>query len=484
MKLDLPEWAPDNASPNSGLSALIKNAVPQQTGYGPLPGLAQYNVSALAARAYGLGIGRTNSNSFAAFAGTTTKLYKLSGSSWTDVSRLVGGNYGVPTTDLWRFAQFGTYLYATNVNDTLQRIDINSGTNFAAVAGSPPQARNVTVVGDFLVLSSLNSDGQAIRWSAINDPTSWTLSVNLADTQTFPDGGRVTGVAGGQVGYVLQEYAINRMTFQPGSDYVFTFEKIINGKGCISPYGYETVAGTVFFVAEDGFYAYSASNGLLPIGSQRVNDWFQSNTDRSRVQQVLCIADPYRPRIYWAAYSSGNSSNYDLLMIYDWSLNRWTYSDMSAQIWAPVATPGTGLDSLPAVSIDTMTVSFDDRRYDGGRPALAAIDGSGVLSFQSGPNLTAQLETQELNPMPGGRALVRFATPATDNLSVTVAAATRNRFEDALSWGSEKSIEITGKALMRAEGRFHKYRLTMPAGSSWTTADAVDIDPVGTGIGR
>jgi transcription-repair coupling factor (superfamily II helicase) len=71
---------------------------------------------------------------------------------------------------------------------------------------------------------------------------------------------------------------IRRMRFLPGSDYVFQFEKVVDGKGSISPYGFESVAGTVFFLAEDGFYSY-AGVGLSPIGDKRVNAWFLAAAD-------------------------------------------------------------------------------------------------------------------------------------------------------------------------------------------------------------
>ena len=51
------------------------------------------------------------------------------------------------------FEQSGPTLFAVNVNDAPQLIDIDSGANFAVLPGSPPRATNVKAIGDFLLLS-------------------------------------------------------------------------------------------------------------------------------------------------------------------------------------------------------------------------------------------------------------------------------------------------------------------------------------------
>lgn len=469
------EWRPDVVDLDAGYSRIVKNVVPKANSYGPFPSQQTYTTTALAANAYGLTMARTTAASWAVFAGTATKLYKLNSLAWTDVTRTVGGNYGVAATELWRFAQFGTYLYAVNVNDAMQRIDVDAGSNFAAVAGSPPNARNIAVVGDFVVLSNLASDPYRIQWSAINDPTGWTVGTNLSDYQTFGDGGRVAGVAGGEVGYVLQEYAVRRMRFQPGSDYVFTFERVVDGKGCISPYGFCSVAGVVFFLAEDGFYSYS-QDGLVPLGASRINKWFQANSDTARVNQVLCVADPVQPIIYWHFYASSSSTTYDLVLIYDWSLDRFTYAETAGQVFAGAATPGVSLDSLSG-SIDAMTVSFDSRAYLGGRPTMACIGTDKNLAFLSGDNLAATLETAETHVVdPGRRGFINQVYLRTDATNAAISVGMRDRVQDAVVYGSTATVEETGWASVRASGRLGRFQMTIPAGSSWSHAQGVDFN--------
>jgi hypothetical protein len=466
------QWAPDQANiDNPGVSAVAKNVVPGIDSYHPLASLSELSNAPLAADCLGLTLARTSAGTWQIFAGTTTKLYKYATSSWTDYSRLAGGAYNA--TNFWRFAPFGANLIAVNGVDNPQTINVDSGTNFALLAGSPPVGRNVSIVGDFVVMSSLVSTPYRIQWSAINDSTGWTVGTSLSDIQDFADGGRVSGVAGGEVGYVLQEYAIRRMRFLPGSDYVFTFERVVDGKGCLSPYGYSTVAGTVYFLAEDGFYAYSGQ-GLNPIGAERVNRWFLDNADTTRLSTVYCVADPYRPRIVWAYYSSASVTYFDRLMIYDWQLDKWSYGEVTAQMWGSAASPGIGLDSLSG-TLESQVYSFDSRGYEGGRPTFAGINTSRNLAFLEGTPLAATIETMEFHPAPGGRGVVTSAYPLVDTSAATVRIGARERYADAVSYSTGDTIDETGRSNLRKSGRLIRAEVSIPAAATWTNAIGVDL---------
>lgn len=466
------QWAPDVANvDNAQVSAVAKNVVPGVNSYRPLASLQEYAAVPLATDCVGLTLARTSSGTWQIWAGTATKLYKFATSSWTDVSRLAGGAYNA--TNFWRFVQYGTRLIAVNGVDVAQYIDCDAGVNFTLLGGTPPVARNVSVVGDFVVMSSIVATPYRIQWSAINNSDGWTVGASLSDIQDFADGGRVVGVAGGEVGYVLQEYAIRRMRFLPGSDYVFSFERVVDGKGCLSPYGFSTVAGTVYFLAEDGFYSYSGQ-GLNPIGAERVNRWFLDNSDTTRLSSVYCVADPYRPRILWAYYYAGSSTYFDRLMIYDWQLDKWTYGEITAEMWGSAASPGVTLDSLSG-TLESQTLSFDSRTYEGGRPTLAAINTSKNLAFLEGSALAATIETMEYHPAPGGRGVVTAAYPLTDASDASVRIGTRERYADAVTYSGPDTIDSTGRSNMRRSGKLVRAEVSIPAGSSWTHAIGVDL---------
>jgi hypothetical protein len=475
-------WRPDNATLDSKWCTVAKNVFWSGGSYVPVPAFSPINTtSALPTACVGMVVCKGTSGSYAIFAGTATKLYKWVSGAWSDVSRVAGGNYNVSPGDYWSFAQFGNNLIATNINDVVQNIDVDSGTNFAAIAAAP-QARHAAVVGDFLVMGSItgsNLDRQ-VQWSAINDITSWTGGVNLSDKQLFPDGGRVTAIVGGEVGYILQEFAIRRMRFQPGSDYVFTFERLegdanILGKGCIAPYSAINVGGTVYYYSESGFYCYGP-NGLQALGENRVNSWFQANTDTQRIPQMCVVADPFEPQIYWYCYASSSSTYFDRVLAYNWHLDEFTYLDTAVQHPSAAAVPGITLEGLNAYgTAETVPYSFDSYIWNGGNPLLGAVDNNGNLAFGNGPNLAPVLTTSELQLNKSLRSWVNTARPIIDTQAALIRAGTRERLFDTVNYTTYKPVEVSGECALRASGRYHRFEISAPAAAAWTKCLAIDV---------
>src|SRR5262245_7470721 len=446
------ERPPEGALLDNQFAVTVENVYPWANSYLPVPGLAPITTATMGGGTAGTPCGltfiRTASGSYAIVGGTTQKLYRWGGTSWTDISR-AGSSYNVATGDQWSFQQSGTKLVAVNINDAPQVYDVDAGGSAANLGGSPPQATNVAQVGDFLVLSGLSSNRRKIQWSAINDITGWTIGTNLSDEQEFPDGGLVVGVAGGEVGAVVQDRSIRLMQFLPGdTSTIFAFSRVEDKKGCIATHGFGSVNRTLYFLAEDGFYAFSAA-GLNPIGANKINDWFLANSDATRRSQVRMFSVPNKPRVAWVFHNNAASTAYDRLLIYDWSLDKWAPVVESAQVWASLAASGVDLDTDIAgdandALLDSASPSLDSAAYIGGRPVIAAIDENGYLSFMDGPNLAATIETAEWHLMPGYRSFVSGVYPLIDAENLTVQAGTRERMQSGVTWGGASSLEATG----------------------------------------
>src|SRR5262245_13598882 len=210
VMLPFAEYRPDISNYNqTGLTQLAQNVIPRGDGYGPHKSFSVVT-QALAATCRGMFRAIKTDGTNVIFAGTSTKLYQLNPSTlaWTDVS-LGGGSYtALPTFYHWQFAQFGNFVIAVQPNVAPQVFDITSSSNFANLAGSPPQAAYVATVGLFLVLSGLTSNPYRIQWSGQSDVTNWTPGTGLSDFNDFPDGGIVRGVAGGEAGVIFQDSVI------------------------------------------------------------------------------------------------------------------------------------------------------------------------------------------------------------------------------------------------------------------------------------
>lgn len=486
--IDFAEWRPDLALLDNKFAAVAENVYAGANAYEPFLGLGAVTTEQLPGRCVGLFSARANDGTYQIYAGTPTDIYWWDGATWYSVTRLVGGPYDVHEGDRWSFCQFGTKLIAVHPYDAPQQIDIETEGSFTALAGLPPWARTCATIGDFVVLACLDTNTRMIRWSGINDTTSWTVGTDLCDEQEFPDGGLVQGVAGGEIGYVLQDKSIRSMQFLPGNtDLIFSFSRIEREKGAVGSYCFIYTRGTLFLLAEDGFYGLGAQNPA--IGNDAVNHWFLTNSDPNRRDEVVCFADMAHTRAFWAFHQTGSSANYDRLIIFDWNLNKWTYSTEAAQMWTgAITSPGVSLDTEIGGNeadyfLDSEEPSLDSVMYQPGRPVSAAIDINGYLSVLAGNPLAATIETAEQHLSPGQRSFVSAVYPVVDAAPVTVAIGERERLQDTVSFGQPLGVESTGSVPVYSSSRLHRFRMFVPAKTTWTHAQGVipEVQPDGEG---
>jgi hypothetical protein len=151
------EYRPDLSDYEAQTEKGVLNVVPRGDGYGPFPSLTALSLT-LGAQCRGAFAAYKTDGSVVVFAATSTNLYQLNNTTygWTNVS-LGGGPYAAVTaSEQWSFAQFNNLVIAVQANVAPQVFDISSSTAFANLAGSPPQARYVDVVGRFVVLTGLS----------------------------------------------------------------------------------------------------------------------------------------------------------------------------------------------------------------------------------------------------------------------------------------------------------------------------------------
>jgi hypothetical protein len=373
------DYRPDVAAYQSASSQVIQNVIPRGDGYGPFPGFTAFT-NTLPGPCRGYFYARKADGSIAVFAATATDLYLLNNSTfgWLNVSKGAGppaspdGGFSgaddpaansysaIPGADQWQFAQFNNFVVAVQINVPPQVYDLTASTSFADLAGSPPQARYVAVVGRFLVLSGLGSSTPyRIQWSGLNATTTWTAGVNQSDFQDFPDGGIVRGVAGGEYGVVFQDAAVRRMTYAPGSPVIFQIDRLSEEKGLFAPLSIVRAAGSrVFYIGSDGFQMIVPGGAPQAIGKERVDRSFFADVDTANLQLCIGVSDPRAPRVYWAYKSIGGASGlFDKMLGYDYALDRFFPVTISGEYVATLAKPGLTLESLDALAPGIITVS-------------------------------------------------------------------------------------------------------------------------------
>lgn len=402
------EYRPDVSDLNAQYTSSVLNVRPRGDGYGPFAA-PQAFTSALAAPCRGYFYGRIG-DQIVIFAGTETRLYRLDNSTltWTDVSAGGSAYSSLPSDGHWQFAQFGNFVIAVQVNAPPQVYDVTLSSAFADLGGSPPRARYISIISTFVVLSGLLDNPYRVHWSGESDVTQWTAGVGLSDFQDIPDGGMVRGVVGGEFGIIIQDTAIRRMVFVPGSDIIFQIERIARDIGALAPYSIVNASDRMFFLSPRGFVMADMSGQVHPIGKERVDRTFLATYDSASLHMVIGASDPSTNTVMWASKSldGGIVGQFDTIHLYDWVLDRWSKVTTSGQYLAFMGAPGYTIESLDALTPGAVVISG------------AANNGSGLVRLTVAS--TSGWTTGDIKTVSG----VLGTTEANGTWAITVVDAT------------------------------------------------------------
>ena len=358
MRIELGEYLPDQQDhENPGLT-VAKNVLPAAKSYMPWLTAAAFT-DALDARARGAIQVKDKNGVTYVFAGDTAKLYKLGGGAWSDYSKAGSPAYALATEERWEYVKWGNQVLAVSgvngaATNNPQAITLG-GAAFADLAGTPPQARHMAVVRDFVVVGNTWDSGDGlvpnrVRWCGIDDETTWTVSaVTQADYQDLQgNGGWVQAVVGGEYGVIFQERTIWRMTYT-GSPVVFQFDEVVPNRGTPCPDSVVRVGDMIFYLSQEGFEVLQDGNTSRQIGAEKVDRTFFADFDATYWYNVVGMADPINRRVYWAYPGVGNTGGRpNKILCYEWTVGRWTHSEQDVTTLLVGATSGTDLDSLDA----------------------------------------------------------------------------------------------------------------------------------------
>lgn len=363
------EWQPDISDLNTGASANVQNVVPRGDGYGPFPGFLAFSQS-LPGPCRGGFFARNADGSISIFAATATDLYELDNTTfgWTNVSKM-GSYSAVPSTANWQFVQFNTIVIAVQINTTPQTFTLGSSSKFADLGGSPPQASFIAIVNRFLVLGGISSQPYRVQWSGLNAITTWDNVTAQSNFQDLADGGRVTGIAGGdQFGVIFQDSAIRSMIFAPGSAVVFDILKIASNDGLLSSSAVVNSGDQIYFCSPQGFKVIVPGGYPEPIGKEKVDRTFFADVDTANLQLFIAATDPTTTRVYFAYKSNaGQAGLFDKILVYDRVLQKWTPLAVTGEYLSALSKPGLTLEALDAIAPGIITISG------------AADNGSGLI---------------------------------------------------------------------------------------------------------
>lgn len=338
-------YAPDVDQTVEGAIIDCTAFVPTEKGFCAAPDAVDAGQPALAAECRGATYTRDLDDSFRIFAGTSTALYELSGGSWVDRTRSVGGAYTLGTDDVWRFAQFGNITLATNGTDTLQYSDTAA---FADITGAPEAAIVETVLNQVFVADTYDA-GFGIspnRWwfSAIGDYTDWTPDVTTGCVSGILTStpGKITGAKrlGDQI-VVYKERAMYVGSYV-GGDVVWAFREVIGEAGCSSQEAIVNI-GTPenpvhLFMGADDFWRFDGARPI-PVGSV-VRKTVYAELDRNYAHKIKTLHDRVNSRVYFYYPSRSSSGTINKCVVYHYRKNEWGRDDRTVEACMDYITGG------------------------------------------------------------------------------------------------------------------------------------------------
>lgn len=476
-ELQFGEWLPDLPHNKNPGAIEAKNCIPKLTSYEEFKALSAFG-SALTDMARGSFWLRSTSGAAFNFAADANHLYLFDGvNTWDDVSK-VGNVYNA---DAWDFVNFQNRVIATDGGASdLQYFDVGTSTLFADLPGSPPRARVLGVVRDFVLLgnyeigSEIESGGLA--WCGFNNTDLWTpsLSTQSGRRRTRGDGGEVVRIVSGTQGLVFREHGILLVRYV-GSPNIFQVDDITSRHG--TPAGRSVVwtKDLAFYYSTEGFYQLNRQSlELTAIGTNKVDQWFREHAAAGDIFNVQGSVDRLRNLVFWAFRTSTSSPTFDRIIIYNWATKRWSYAELETEWISEFVSVGYNLDTIGAVlggDIDSASINVDSQVYSGGALTLMGFDTSHISSTFDGPALTAEIDTGE-HGLEDARGYVNGVRPIVESSTsptVTVAPVTRNRVQDNPVTGAFKAVNAIGQCDMRVNARYHRYRVRVAGGFTHAT---------------
>lgn len=472
MLITFPPFEPDKASFNPKVTGTALNVIPIADGWAPYPQLVPF-ADALEGPPRGTITVRSSTGTQVTVVGTVDKLFTVASTgALTDVS---GDTYALPDGDDWSFTVYGDRIIATNLTDGPQYFDIGSSTDFDALAGSPPAARFVTSIGDFVILWQLANRPTGITWSGINNSEQWTAGSELSDSQDFPDGEALQAIIPNGLGATLLFRTGARTMSFVGGGLAFTFSPFMAGKGCAAPRSAIPIGrGDFLYYSDEGFYRGAQAQ---PIGHERVDRWFAETVRDADRRAIVGVSDPFRKVVMWryAPASAGGA-----VIGYHYGLDRWFLLSPNVSGIGLYAASSITLEELDALydSIDDIPFSLDSDAFAGGYASIAGFDASYRLGFFQGEPMSATIETNAYEFNQGFFSVLDEIRPMTDGTAFTVQVGTKAHYSATTTWGPELSPSPRNLAVhARSNARMHAVRLKYPAGASWSTATGFDASP-------
>lgn len=457
-------FTPDVDPATPGAITDCTQLVPTLKGMKAAPSAASIsNLGALPAECRGAAVLQKTSGTRKTYAGTQTRIFELSSSTWSTAS----GTYTGSSENRWCFAQFGDISLATNDSDAIQYA---TATTFTAIPGAP-KARILVSTKDYVVALNTQDATAAStfgdspdRWwcAAFQDPTSWTINATTQATsgRLIGGGGEIT--AGKAFGDGLVAYKAREMFLGipvAPDPAIFQFDRIPGDQGCVGPEAVDDIGGAHIFVGDDNIWMYDGSRPFS-IANDRVRQWFFDNLSSSLRYRTIVVYERANERVWFFYPSTAATGNPDSALVYHLASKKWGRANRTIQAafgyvsggitWNTFDTIGATWDSLPSIPWDSQSLQSSGR-------ALGIFDASNNLKTMTGAAENSGLTTGDFGADDYAtfvsRIRARFQTEPT---SATVSGFLKTGAGTALTSAGSGTLAAS-KFDIRQSGKWHRF---------------------------
>ena len=450
-------FAPDADPTTPGVLTACDHLIPFEAGMKGAPLATPVGAAALASSCRGIAATSDLTGNRRLIAGTATKLYELTGSSWVDRAR--AGSYTLGTDDRWSFIQYANSTLAASPTVPLQR---STSGAFADVSGAP-SAKLVEAAQGFAV--AFNTSSYADEWycSTYLDETNWTLSVSNQCVK-----GRLIGGSGPLT--AARRFGDNLIAYKSGTLFVGTYvgapevwrwTQVSTDVGCV---GQEAVVDTVIghvFVGKDNVYLFDGTTPR-PLATGVIRKWLFDDMAGTYQYKVSCLWDRAN-HLVWIFYpSAGGDGTLNRCAVYHVLSQRWGLSHQTVQAVVNYTSPTITFDG-GAVGITTYdsgpAVPFDSLFWISGAVSPAVVSGTSTLSTLSGSCTAASFTTGDFGDDEGYRTCTNLRVRYTAKPTTSTATGfVKDAEGDALATGSSQA-QADGRHNLRQTARWHRFQV-------------------------
>ena len=330
------------------------------------------------------------------FAGTTTQIFELASTAWTDRTR-ASGTYTAGTS--WDFAQLGDTTYATNNVAVPQ---FSSSGAFADLTGAPV-CSIIEAVNDQLFALDTNEGtfgDQPDRWwaSAFGDPGDWTPSIASQSVS-----GRLTNTpgpitAGRGLGSDIVVYKENSIYLGRyiGPPEIWSFQLIASDVGAVANRAVVQIQNGHIFMGPFDFFAF---DGTRPqsIGGPIKDYFFEEEIDFDNRSKVRGVYDQTTDRVFFFYVSKDSAGGLDRYIVYHLRSDRWgTPVDLQVEaVFEYIQSTGITYDDLGNnyATYDDLptTIIYDSPFWSTREKFVAVFKTDHMLNVMNGEPTTADM---------------------------------------------------------------------------------------------